>query len=240
LLKVEAVDAALAWAAEELGMLPLFSVLGIQSMQGLLAFLLERRLDVIELPAARKDSYIQLLQILTGIMNSSGIDNCIQELKGLHTSGKLESDAGEKLSAQVEDLLGEWQRSRACVQDKELIGAANALYTTRRKYMRRNLGKKDSIAKVIINDLQDQYDQRLDTWIGGAKSGSDPPDASIEARFLEIQPFVLRILNKLKLTIVKSASHSGRLTSTIWKLVRSTCCVIQRYVLAGRMKSSTS
>jgi len=218
LLKVEAVDAALAWAAEEPDMLPLFSALGIQSLQGLLSFLLERRLDVIELPAARKDSYIQLLQVLTGIMNSSGIDYFIQELEGLRTSGKLESDAGEKLSAQVEELLREWQKAGTCVQDKnligaasalyqsagacvqekDLIGAANALYTTRRKYMRRNLGKKDSIAKSIIKDLQDQYDQRLDPWIGGAKAGSDPPDTSIEARFLEIQPFVLRIFEQVE------------------------------------------
>ena len=186
LLRREAVKEALAWAVAQEEVAPLFSALSPRGIEGVLSFLLARRLDaamIVGQGASGSQAGEMLGEALWGFVEAPAVAHGVQELRRMRTEGELEQDAGEKLAAQLAGLLDLWEEVRAARESGDWVTAAEHLYTIRREYMRLNIGKKTSRAKELLQALRHAYDERVNLWLGGARPADPPPDPTIEIRF---------------------------------------------------------
>ena len=183
-LRAQLVEDAMAFLVGQPEFAPLFSILGINPLAELLAFLLGHRLEAQEAFDKNIDGSQIIRQAIEAALQDPSITNGIAELRSMGRTSLIQ-DAGDKLAIQVEDLLALWGEAEKALVADDFIACAGYLYQARRNKMKGNIGSKTSRAKEIVAELQAAYDRLLDPFVGGEDSKVQPPDAVTEACFIQ-------------------------------------------------------
>lgn len=194
-LRAKAVQEALVWGVQQLGMTGLFNLFSLGRLDALLGTFLSKRLDIS--PGSFDPG------LLTGIISPAilrflqdaatvGVRAELRQAKASHT---LLEDAGDKLAAQVEQLLTQLDVAEAALEKGDTTGAALSLFQARRESMKLNVGKK-ARTKEALQELRDRYDLLLGSWLGGSGSKDAPPDPQVEAAILEAMPQLAQLFEK--------------------------------------------
>ena len=181
-LRAQLVEEVLATLVGRSEFAPLFAILGIDGLSEVLAFLLDHRLEAQE----TFDNHIDGSRVIYEYMNASlhdpTLSDCINDLRSMgHTD--LLQDAGEKLAAQVEDLLALWTEAENAFAAGDLVACTGYLFRARREKMKGGVGTKTSQSKGTVAELKAAYDRLLNPIVGGEGSRDQPPDADSEACF---------------------------------------------------------
>ena len=117
------------------------------------------------------------------------------ELCEAQASHTLLDDAGDKLAAQVEELLSRLDAAETALEKDDPTGAALSLFQARRENMKLNVGKKGR-TREALQELRDRYDLLLGPWLGGAGAKDPPPDPQVEADILDAMPLLAQLYEK--------------------------------------------
>lgn len=196
-LRAGAVADTLAWLVGEAAFAPLLSGFRTNAVAKLLAFLLDRRLEAL----AAFESPLKARDVILGEIQMSiahpALAGPLAELHRMQVSGGLTEDAGDKLAEQIAVLLSLWDQARQAAADGDWIGAAGCLFSARRTAMRGGVGKKTSLAKALLADLKNAYDQHLDPWLGGQGAQDPPPDTAVEDLSEQVIPLLRQAFDHL-------------------------------------------
>ena len=196
-LKKQLVDEAMTQMVALPDYMPLFQALGTGGVQEVLAILLKRRLEAQEIFEEKIDSGALIHDRIESILNSPAVAEPIQTLRGFSPK-ELIDDAGDKLAAQITDLLKLWEQVEVALKNGDVILCASHLFTARREKLKKGSGKKTSIAKEAFDDLQSAYDALLNPLIGGQASKDSPPSPEAESVFKSILPLIQRGSERLQ------------------------------------------
>ncbi len=192
MLRQQAVEEALAWAALDPEVAPLFTSFSPRGLGQVLSFLLERRLDAASALKAEADEggrWRRAVKLaLDAVVDAPEVTDRIAALRRLEEDGDLPQDAGDKLADQIAALLADWEEMLAERRSGDLLGVATRLFAIRRNRMRLNVGKKNSQAKALLTGLRQTYDDRLGPWLGGGKADDPAPDQAAESSFAQDLP----------------------------------------------------
>jgi ATP-dependent helicase/nuclease subunit A len=188
-LKNQVVDDALKEMVAQSEYKPLFKALQTGGVQSLLASVLSRRLEAQEIFAKQADGDAIIREYIETALKSSSVVDSIATLRDFAPKDLMD-DAGDKLAAQVAELLKLWKQAESALKKGDVISCANFLFTARREQLKKGIGKKTSIAKEAVSNLQTAYDNFLNPLIGGAVSKDSPPNAESESLFNQLQPLV--------------------------------------------------
>jgi ATP-dependent helicase/nuclease subunit A len=168
-------DGALAWAADQEGLVGLFALLGEGTLRGTLETMLGRRLEVETCLADLPDPLwphwqTWLLKPVRAFVEDAGIQADFEELLAVRDEGALAQAeaAGDKLAAPLRSLLARWEEivdCRARGDWPEILAGLPSL----RKQMAlvgqaKNWQSRDP--RPIIRELRTRYDGELKTWLG--------------------------------------------------------------------------
>ncbi len=207
--RAQAVQEALVWGVQQPEMTGLFSVFSIRRLEELLGTFLSKRLDV----SPNSFDPIHLAAVISPVLLRFLQDNATvsvrTELHQAKASHTLLEDAGDKLSAQVEELLTQLDAAEAALEKGDTTGAALSLFQARRENMKLNVGRK-ARTKEALQELRDRYDLLLGFWLGGSGAKDAPPDPQVEASILEAMPQLAQLFEKTLAFYRKSlAEQSG-------------------------------
>jgi ATP-dependent helicase/nuclease subunit A len=192
-MKAQAVQDALIWATGEKETAPLFRIFSTSRLSDLLHYTLDHRLDL-DLVLADQEGLNRGWQLgikeIKTFIELRDVSQSVSALDSMDLRGELESDAGLKFAEQIYAVLSNWRDMQTAIADGNLIPAAQYLFQIRRKHMRMNIGKKDSLAKRELLTIRDAYDESLAPWVGGVKSSDLPPSEEVE---LLMQDALLRL-----------------------------------------------
>jgi len=192
MLRQQAVDGALAWAAQDSEVAPLFTSFSPRGLEQVLTLLLERRLDALSAlgaDAGEEGRWRQTIRLaLDAWVNAPEVTEQIAELHRLAEDGDLPQDAGDKLAEQITALLADWEEMQAALASEDPLGAAARLFAIRRNRMGLKGGKKDSRAKDSLTSLRTSYKERIAPWLDGENAQDLPPDEAVEATFAQDLP----------------------------------------------------
>jgi len=211
-LRARAVEDALAWASDDAETARLFSSFSPRGLGQVVSFLLARRLDaaaVLESGEGDERTMGALRSALQAVVEAPKVAEVIAELQRMRAEGELLEDAGDRLQAQLIELLDVWAEFETCLQADDLVASAAHLYALRREHIKLGAGKKTSQAKELLRILQGTYDATVDPWLGGSKSSDSPPDVVAEERFAEDLPR-LRLLFGRALQAYRSSLDERR------------------------------
>lgn len=183
-LQAQIVEDTMAFLVGQPEFAPLFSIVGIDQLSELLAFLLDHRLETQEAFSKNIDGSQIVRQTIETALQDTSIKDCISELHRIRSTNLIQ-DAGDKLAIQVEDLLDLWGEAEKSLAVDDFVACARSLYLARRNKMKGNIGSKTSRAKEVVSELQSAYDRLLNPIIGGEDSKDQPPDAFTEASFIQ-------------------------------------------------------
>ena len=194
-LRAQAVQEALVWGVQQPEMPGLFSVFSTRRLEELLGTFLSKRLDVSpgsfdpgNLAEVISPALLRFLQ--DDVTISVRTELC--EAQASHT---LLDDAGDKLAAQVGELLSRLDAAETALEKDDPTGAALALFQARRENMKLNVGKKGR-TREATQELRDRYDLLLGPWLGGAGAKDPPPDPQVEADILDAMPLLAQLYEK--------------------------------------------
>lgn len=209
-LKVQAVDQAVVWTTGDPEYAQLFNTFTTGRLLQLLSYLLRRRLeasDVLQVGDLVERAKGTLQAALKAYVEDEKIFGLIARLTAMRDGGGLVDEAGEKLAAQIEDLLDEWDNLEAALISDDLIEAARLLFTIRRRHLGLGAGKKSSETKGTLRQLRETYKERIAPWLGG-ESASDPiPQVDIEARFIQDLPYLQGLFQRAVTGYMMSLDH---------------------------------
>ena len=188
-LKAQLVEDTLTYLVGQPEFTALFTAFSLYELRDLLAFLLANRLEVVEAFSQQADGAQVIGPYLRSALENPAIRACMDELRGFAHADLLQ-DAGDRLAAQVEDLLVSWTAAEEALSAGDLIACVGHLFEARRKKMAGNVGGKNSRAKQIVKELKEAYDLLLDPVAGGRLSGDVPVDAQAEAAFTATLPLI--------------------------------------------------
>jgi len=180
-LKARAAVDALTWAVDQESLPGLFHVFTPDALAEAVGILFGQRLEV---QAATADDMSRRWQSaisarLHAFAERPATRAAVQQLSSL-TGRALVDDAGDKLAAQVEGFRAQWDLLTLELAAGETVAAAQALFRLRRDVMSLSAGKKTSVVKGALRELQGDYDELIDPWLGG-KGAQDPaPDPAVE------------------------------------------------------------
>lgn len=189
-LKAEAVEEALAHAADDPEIVNLFADLTTRALRHTLERLLERRLELREYlkdrsaPGAGQRGLLPAA--LTRFLDDPAVAEAVGDMRALMNRGELIADAGETLGLQIETLVAAWHWLSELREQGDWLKLALELFRARRQLMSLNAGKRDSRARQALTNLRSAYEQQVDPWLGGEASRDEPPDADLEARLPEL------------------------------------------------------
>lgn len=191
-LQAQVVSDSLAWATGQPDLIPLFESFTPATLETILSSLLKQRLEVETLLNLTVSGDQALARELRTFLDLPPVQEAWDTLRALFDDGTLLADAGDKLAAQVEQLLLKWDALERALRDTRASEAALCLYQIRRECLKKNVGKKTSAAKANIAVLQAAYDEILDPWLGG-KSDDGAPDPALDVHMRELVA-LLRVL----------------------------------------------
>jgi ATP-dependent helicase/nuclease subunit A len=203
--KAQAVTDALAWAAGDPEAAELFRAFSTTRLSSVVARLLDRRLEAEALLDGGDASVGDRLRVeLKAFLSLEPVIEGVAILRALADSGELAADAGPSLGPVAERLLEFWAALEAALAADDLLAASAALYQVRREGLKKIGGGAESQARAVIHELQALYDERLDPWLGGAKSGSAPPSAEADAVWDEQRPRLETLFGRARVAYRRS------------------------------------
>ncbi len=179
-LKAEAVEAALAWAANERQTAPLFDSFRGDVLRSLLLALLKRRADAAEGFARASDGAAWSLYVgreLADFAKMPDVREAIAELERLRAGAALPAQH----AAEVAGLLAGWQTFTRELAAGQVFQAARALFELRRQHL--GLRSIDPQVKPAVCRLRTVYGNTVDHWLGGEKK-AEPPDPAVQEQFV--------------------------------------------------------
>ncbi len=195
-LRAQAVADTLDWLVGEPPYAALLTGSTINGLRKLLSFLLGHRLEAQDARAYLVDTHRVALDELNRILGLPVLAEPLAELRALQASGRLQADAGEKLSLALEDLLHCWWEAEEAIRQANWIHAAAQLVQARRIAAARG-GSKTCQSRLSLDQFKDAYDLWLDPWLGGKNARDLPPDAAVEHLFLQTLPLVWQAFDHL-------------------------------------------
>ncbi|MCJ7567831.1 MAG: UvrD-helicase domain-containing protein, partial [Anaerolineales bacterium] len=200
-LKTRVIENVLLWALDEPDTVHLYTIFSAHALRGLLAHLLNRRLDAGTLfnnDDLEMRAQAALREAINAFVEYSDVASGIETLRDLYESGGLMADAGATLAARIEHLLEFWKQAEAGIEKDDVFAAATALFLLRREGLKRGSGTKNSVAKAIQSDLLLLYDERLTPWLGGAKTTDPQPTAELEETWSEALPQIHALFQQVQ------------------------------------------
>ncbi len=173
LLLAQAVEAALAWAADDPQAARLFADFGEWELPRLLTQLLKQRLDIAALP--RPDDLWalwrpHLLAPLRAFVEDAAVQADFADLLALRADGTLARAevAGDNLAAPLRELLRLWDIITAArtADDWATVSAQLAPLRGAMKQVGRQANWSPANPKAIIKELQNRYDESLAVLVG--------------------------------------------------------------------------
>lgn len=188
-LKNQVVDDTLKQMVTQPEYKDLIQSLQISGVQSVLGNILNHRLEAREIFIKNTNGDLIVRDYIKTALNSSAIAEPIKTLREF-TPQELISDAGDKLAEMVMELLSAWTQAEDALKKDNVIDCSSHLFLARRVKMKKSTGKKTSIAKEAISELQTAYDDLLNLLIGGKDSKDSPPSVESELLFKQLQPLV--------------------------------------------------
>lgn len=186
-LRAQVVADTLGELVDQAEFTPLFATLKTDEIKSLLQFILDHRLEAAEAFAEKRDGHQIVLAFLENTLHSDEFTGAIADLRGRPRTD-LEADG---LYEMVLGVLAQWEVVETALQQGELATCVGTLIQAR-KLIKLNIGKRVSLTKDILRDLQKAYDDFLAPVLG-----SDLPDTETEAHLLALMPLVSRAFERL-------------------------------------------
>ena len=189
-LQVEVVQDTLSWAIDQKEIRPLFKAFEVYSLERLVGFALTRRLDLDEYLQHRDilpDGYSIIQNSLEDFINSAEVRGAIQDFHSMQADGSLLSDAGDKLTQQIENLLSGWTEVETDLAEGDTLQAVQGLYRLRQNCMALNIGGNASSAKQVLRELREVYDRQIKSWL------LEPPDPIVESVYMDTAPILIQL-----------------------------------------------
>jgi len=207
LLLAQAVEAALAWAADDPQAARLFADFGEWELPRLLTQLLKQRLDIAALP--RPDDWWavwepHLVAPLRAFVEDAAVQTDFADLLTLRADGTLSraEAAGDNLAAPLAELLRLWDVITAArtTDDWATVSAHLAPLRGAMKQVGRQANWAPANPKAIIKELQIRYDETLKPLVGdGVDLALDQTLASaILPELLRLYDYALAAYTRLK------------------------------------------
>ena len=195
-LRVQVVADAMAWAVDQDELLPLFEVFSAFRLETILQEAVEKRLDVLAVLAEggvpSADDFLR--QHLGAFFGAEDVATCLALVGSLAQDGSLEEDAGDKLAAQMREMMARVERIRALLDKGHVFDAAGETYLLRRENLKLGAGKKNSAVKTCLAQLQAAYDDRLNPLVGGREAKDPPPSEAVEAAYGRALPALMSLI----------------------------------------------
>jgi len=188
--KARAVADALGWAAGDPQAAQLFRGFSTDQLAAVLSRLLERRLESAEFLDRDSAEALNhtLLAAIDSLLRLRPVVEGIESLRNLAEAGELEEDAGPSLGPRAALLLELWAELESALGGSDLIRACGLLFRIRRETLQKIGGGAKSRARAVLYELQDLYDEHLNSWIGGADANDSPPSPETDMAWAEQLP----------------------------------------------------
>ncbi len=174
LLQAQAVEEALAWAADDAEAARLFSDFGEWNLQSVLADLLKQRLDVADAVRPEVDVWSlwepHLVAPIQAFVGDATVQADFADLLALRADGTLDhaEAKGDKLAAPLRELLRLWDEITAARAMDDWVTISSRLAPLRGAM--KQVGRKANWAparpKPLIKALQSRYDDTLKALVG--------------------------------------------------------------------------
>lgn len=194
-LKLNVVSDSSVWLVEQKEMRIIFDNIKTNTLLGLIAYYLEKRLDLPLIHSSRENIHHILLQALSNWLDHPKVCDLLAELRVFQESGTLYEDAGEILNEQINVLLLNIKSAEEALLNDDFYAAARALFTARREHMSLSFGKKLR-PKQALKELRELYDIQLNPWLGGKGKADSVPDPEDEARLEMVLPSLTKLFSK--------------------------------------------
>jgi ATP-dependent helicase/nuclease subunit A len=198
IMRLEALEEAMAWASQESAEAPLFALLGERMLRQTLQSLLERRLDAVPclagLPQPLWPHWEDLvLAPLSRFVDNDEVRASFEQLLALRSNGALAhaGAAGDKLAPPLVTLLQLWDQI-ADLRPQEDWDGISVLLAPLRENMKQSGAAKNWPAgspKPTIAELQRLYDRDLKPLVGKGA------DLSLDRRLADAQPALKLLLD---------------------------------------------
>lgn len=200
LFRARAIEAALAWAADDPGATRLFGPLTEHQLGDIASALLTHRLDAATAIATMGHSplaawKLAVAEAVAAYTDTPNVQAAIAELTALRASDHLSRDAGDKLALKVKELLPVWIEIRAACATGDWDTALTKLHRLRRSGLTGNVGKKGR-AKDAVAALRTAYDVTLQPWLGGKASRDKPAIWAVDRQVAELLPELCRLFDR--------------------------------------------
>jgi len=175
ILRGRALDAALAWAADDEVAVILFALLGEHGLRSTLESLLGQRLDAEGCLADAPDPLwttweSQLVLPIRAFVDDVSVRASFDDLLALRDDGTLDRAevAGDRLASPLRDLLSLWDEITLArrADDWAAISARLAPLRDQMKLVGRAANWSPADPKAILQELREQYDDQLSAWVG--------------------------------------------------------------------------
>ena len=205
----QAIDEALAWAANDQQAVVLFGLLGEQGLRAALATMVRQRLEVADcfdsLPESPWSKWEPLLVApIRAFVDDRTVQDAFADLLALRADGTLAraEAVGDKLAAPLACLLTVWDEMLAARRQEDWPAVSVRLAGLRdtMKQVGRADNWKPANPKLIIKELQEQYDRQLAGWVGktGINLLLDRKMADLQAVLRRVFDYVLEVYRQLK------------------------------------------
>lgn len=195
-LRVQVVEDTLARLVEEDRFLPLLFHVPVRDLSKMLKQMLKSRLETQEAFEIAVDNRSRLIKELGERMASPQIMELINELRE-YNPWELLKDENSAMAEMVQNLLANWSAAEKEIAENDPVSCAESLFIARRKYLRRNIGKKDGMVKAVIAELQHLFDVLIDPLTGGADSKDKPSTIEAEELFEQLLPLLREAFDRV-------------------------------------------
>ncbi len=172
LLRRQLVEEWLDAMTERPELYPLFEEFNIQQVETIFSDLLEKRQEVNEIFSQSVDVSLLVQREITALLDDAAIRERVLQLTKMDPKTLL-ADAGDKLTAQIDDFLRLWREAQDARQAGDPVNALRILQRVYSEKMKLNVGKTASSAKQTLKELRVLLAARWDTLLStdGATAG---------------------------------------------------------------------
>jgi ATP-dependent helicase/nuclease subunit A len=187
--RAESVREAMYAMAEQAVFTPIFEWIETRTLETMLGYLLDRRLQAGEALERMTDPAKIIRQAVAVMMATAETGDNLAILQVARWDALVE-DGGEKLAGQICEMLALWTQAEEALAQGDLGACGAALFQARREKMVLNIGKRDSSFKAALRALREEYDVHLNLIFGGKDAKDEPLDAETERAYREVWPLM--------------------------------------------------